>query len=137
MHNAFKNRISELKKRVNEQCRILGSLAESLEGEDRLRQLIKRVEGQCEALSSLAGGSDFSGEGFVLSWPETRSLFLEYLEFKRYEPANARNMLNYLDRFVKKPITAPMDVMKMFSPLTSARICTNNLDLKVYCTADD
>jgi hypothetical protein len=121
MPNASKNRISELKKRVNEQCRILGSLAESLEGEDRLRQLIKRVEGHCEALSSLASGSVIGG-GFVLSWPETRSLFLQYLEFKRYEPANARNMLNYLDRFIKKPITAPMDVMKLFSPLTRAHL---------------
>jgi hypothetical protein len=45
MPNASKNRISELKKRVNEQCRILGSLAESLKGEDRLRQLIKRLRG--------------------------------------------------------------------------------------------
>jgi hypothetical protein len=123
MPNASKNRISELKKRVNEQCRILGSLAESLEAEDRLRQLIKRVEGHCEALSSLASGSGgVIGGGFILSWPETRSLFLQYLEFKRYEPANARNMLNYLDRFVKKPITAPMDVMKLFSPLTRAHL---------------
>jgi hypothetical protein len=104
MHNASKNRISELKKRVNEQCRILGSLAESLEGGNRLRQLLRRVEGHCEALSSLAsGGVPVEGEGFVLSWPERRSLFLQYLEFKRYEPANAKNMLNYLDRFIKKP----------------------------------
>jgi len=107
--------IDELKKRVEEQCRALGSLAESLEGEDRLGQLLRRVEGQCETLSSLAGG------GFVLSWPETRQMFLQYLEFKRYEPANARNMLNYLDRFVKEPITAPMDVMKLFSPLTAGQ----------------
>jgi len=114
------DKISELKKRVEEQCRTLGSLAGSLEGENRFGQLLRRVEGQCEALSSLAG--DFSGGGFVLSWPETRSLFLEYLEFKRYEPHNARNMLNYLDRFVKKPITAPMDVMKLFSPLTRAHL---------------
>jgi hypothetical protein len=121
MHNASKNTISELKKRVNEQCRRLSILASSMEGGDRLGQLLRRVEGQCEALSSLAGGS-VSGEGFVLSWPETRSLFLEYLEFKRYEPANARNMLNYLDRFIKKPITAPMDVMKLFSPLTRAHL---------------
>jgi intergrase/recombinase len=113
------DKISELKKRVEEQCRALGSIAESLEGENRFGQLLRRVEGQCEALSSLAG--DFSGGEFVLSWPETRSLFLEYLEFKRYEPHNARNMLNYLDRFVKKPITAPMDVMKIFSPLTAGQ----------------
>ena len=86
MPNASKNRISELKKRVNEQCRILGSLAESLEGEDRLGRLFKRVEGHCEALSSLASGSvSVGGEGFVLSWPETRQMFLQYLEFKRYE----------------------------------------------------
>ncbi len=45
-------------------------------------------------------------------------MFLQYIEFKRYEPANARNMLNYLDRFVKQPIATPMDVMKIFSPLT-------------------
>jgi len=121
MPNASKNRISELKKRVNEQCRILGSLAESLEGGNRLRQLLRHVEGQCDALSSLASGGVIGG-GFVLSWPETRSLFLEYLEFKRYEPHNARNMLNYLDRFVRKPITAPMDVMKLFSPLTRAHL---------------
>jgi len=115
------DKISELKKRVDEQCRALGSLASSMEGEDRLGQLLRRVEGRCEALSSLASGGGVSGEGFVLSWPETRSLFLEYLEFKRYEPANAKNMLNYLDRFIKKPITAPMDVMKLFSPLTAGQ----------------
>jgi hypothetical protein len=109
-------RIEELRRRVEEQCRTLGSLAENLEGEDGLGQLLRRVGEQCEALSSLSFGG-----GFVLSWPETRSLFLEYLEFKRYEPANARNMLNYLDRFVKKPIRAPMDVMKLFSPLTAGQ----------------
>ncbi|MGB9659000.1 MAG: hypothetical protein ACPLY9_00550 [Nitrososphaerales archaeon] len=48
-------------------------------------------------------------------------MFLQYLEFKRYEPANARNMLNYLDRFVKQPITSPMDVMRLFSPLTAGQ----------------
>jgi intergrase/recombinase len=116
MHNASE-RIGELKKRVDEQCKRLSILASSMEGEDRLGQLLRRVEGQCEALSSLAGGGVIGG-GFVLSWPETRQMFLQYLEFKRYEPANARNMLNYLDRFVKKPIKAPMDVMKLFSPLT-------------------
>jgi len=100
-----------------QKAEVLKSLAESLEGEDRFGQLLRRVEGQCEALSSLSFGG-----GFVLSWPETRQKsFLEYLEFKRYEPANARNMLNYLDRFVKKPIRAPMDVMKTFSPLTAGQ----------------
>jgi len=111
------DKISELKRRVDEQCKALNSLASSIEGEDRLGQLFKRVEGRCEALSSLASG-DVSGGVFVLSWPETRHMFLQYVEFKRYEPANARNMLNYLDRFVKKPITAPSDVMRIFSPLT-------------------
>jgi intergrase/recombinase len=114
------DKISELKKRVDEQCKALGSLASSIEGEDRLGQLFKRVEGRCEALSSLAAG-DVAGEGFVLSWPETRQMFLQYLEFKRYEPANARNMLNYLDRFVKEPLKEPLDVMRMFSPLTAGQ----------------
>jgi intergrase/recombinase len=113
-------RIEELKRRVDKQREALKSLAESLESENRLGQLLRRVEGRCEALSSLAGGS-VSGEGFVLSWPETRQMFLQYLEFKRYEPANARNMLNYLDRFVRQPITAPLDVMKLFSPLTAGQ----------------
>jgi len=114
------DKISELKKRVNEQCKALGSLASSIEGEDRLGQLFKRVEGRCEALSSFAAGG-VSGEGFVLSWPETRQIFLQFLEFKRYEPANARNMLNYLDRFVKEPLKEPLDVMRMFSPLTAGQ----------------
>ena len=110
------DRINELKKRVEEQGRALGSLASSIEGEDRLGRLLKRVEGQCEALSSLAGG--VSDEGFVLSWPETRQMFLQYVEFKRYEPQNGRNMVSYLDRFVREPVKVPMDVMKIFSPLT-------------------
>jgi intergrase/recombinase len=114
------DKISELKKRVDEQCKALGSLASSIEGEDRLGQLFKRVEGRCEALSSLIAGG-VSGEGFVLSWPETRQMFLQYLEFKRYEPANARNMLNYLDRFVKEPLKEPLDVMRVFSPLTTGQ----------------
>jgi len=49
----YKDKIGELKKRVEEQCRTLGSLASSMEGEDRLGQLLKRVERQCETLSSL------------------------------------------------------------------------------------
>jgi hypothetical protein len=77
---------------------------------------MRRVEGYCEALTSLASGG-FVGEGFVLSWPETRGLFLEYLEFKRYEPRNARNLVSYLDRFVREPIRAPMDVMGVFLSL--------------------
>ena len=40
------------------------------------------------------------------------------MQFKRYEPRNARNLLGYLDRLVKKPIRAPVDVMQLFSPLT-------------------
>ena len=45
--------------------------------------------------------------GFTLSWPETRELFLQYVKFKRYEPANARNLIGYLDRFVTQPIRGP------------------------------
>jgi len=80
MHNASEGKIGELKRLVDEQCRVLGSLASSIEGEDRLGQLLKRVEGRCEALSSLASGG-VSGEGFILSWSETRQMFLQYLEF--------------------------------------------------------
>ncbi|MEM3875416.1 MAG: integrase [Candidatus Bathyarchaeia archaeon] len=109
--------IEQLKRRVEEQARALGSLASSMEGEVRLGELVRRVEKPCEALSSLAAGG-VSFEGFVLSWPETRELFLQYVEFKRYEPANARNMIGYLDRFVKTPIKEPLDVMRLFSPLT-------------------
>ncbi|MEM3596532.1 MAG: integrase [Candidatus Bathyarchaeia archaeon] len=112
--------IEQLKRRVEVQARALGSLASSIEGEDRLGELVRRVEKPCEALSSLAAGG-VSFEGFVLSWPETRELFLQYVEFKRYEPANARNMINYLDRFVKTPIKEPLDVMRLFSPLTAGQ----------------
>ena len=105
-----------MRRRVEEQCRALGSLASSIEEGD-LGRLINRVEDSCRALSSLLS-SGVVDEGYVLSWPETRSLFIEYLEFKRYEPRNRRNMLNYLDRFVKEPIKSPMDVMKVFSGLT-------------------
>ena len=113
-------KISELKKRVEVQRKALGSLAESLEEEDSLKDLRERVEKPCEALRFLAvgGGAD---ERFVLSWSETRHLFLQYLEFKRYEPANARNMLNYLDRFVKEPMKESLDVMRVFSPLTAGQ----------------
>jgi hypothetical protein len=45
MHNASKDKIGELKKRVEEQCKALGSLASSIEGENRLGNLMKRVEG--------------------------------------------------------------------------------------------
>jgi intergrase/recombinase len=112
-----KDKISELKKRVDEQCKALGSLASSIEGEDKLGDLMRRVEKPCEALSSLTVAG-VSGEGFVLSWSETRQLFLQYIEFKRYDPENAKNMLNYLDKFVREPIKAPIDVMKVFSGLS-------------------
>jgi len=70
-------------------------------------------------LESLAS-SGVSGGGFVLSWPETR-LFVQYLQLKRYEPRNARNLLGYLDRLVKQPIRAPVNVMQLFSPLTTGQ----------------
>ena len=110
-------KIDELKRRVEKQCKVLASLASSVESENALRGLREQVEGSCEAFSSLAAGLG-GGGGFVLRWDETRKLFLQYIEFKRYEPANAKNMLSYLDRFVKGPIATPMDVMKLFSPLS-------------------
>ena len=110
-------KIDELKRRVEKQRKALASLASSVEGENALRGLRERVEGSCKAFSSLAAGLG-GGGGFVLSWPETRQMFLQYIEFKRYEPANAKNMLSYLDRFVKQPLATPMDVMKLFSPLS-------------------
>jgi hypothetical protein len=61
MHNASE-KIGELKRRVEEQCKALGSLASSIEGENRLGNLMKRVEGPCQALSSLAAVG-VSGEG--------------------------------------------------------------------------
>ncbi|MGC9095053.1 MAG: integrase [Candidatus Bathyarchaeia archaeon] len=110
------DRIGELKKRVEDQCRALGSLALSMDDEDKLGQLMGRVEASCEALRSIAGVG--RGGSYVLSWPKTRHMFLQYLEFKRYERRNARNMLSYLDRFVQKPLRTPMDVMRLFSPLS-------------------
>jgi intergrase/recombinase len=112
--------IEKLKRRVDEQRRVLGSLASSLDEEGRLDGLMRRVDGQCRILESLASG-DISSGGFVLNWPETRDLFVQYLQFKRYEPRNARNLLGYLDRLVKQPIKAPVDVMQLFSPLTAGQ----------------
>jgi len=98
--------MDELKRWVEEQCRAFESLAASLEGEDRFRDLRRREEKPCEASSSLVAGV---GEGFVLSRHEKRSLFLQYVEFKRYESADALDMLNYIGSFVKTPITAQTD----------------------------
>jgi len=39
------DRIGELKKRVEDRCKALIGLAESLEGEDRLRQLMSGLKG--------------------------------------------------------------------------------------------
>jgi hypothetical protein len=75
MPNASKNRISELKKRVNEQCRILGSLAESLEGGTGLVNCLSGLRGSVK-FKLLAGG--VIGGGFILSWPETRQMFLQF-----------------------------------------------------------
>jgi len=49
-------KINELKKRVEVQRKVLGSLAESLEGDDILKDLRERVEKPCEALRFLAAG---------------------------------------------------------------------------------
>jgi hypothetical protein len=80
MHNASKDKIGELKKRVEEQCRALGSLASSLEDEDKLGELMKRVEKPFEAFSSLAAG--VVGEGSLLR-TETRQIFLNNIDFKQ------------------------------------------------------
>jgi len=109
-------KISELKKRVDEQRKALGSLASSLGGGERVEQLARRVDSQCEALSFLAACA--SGEGFVLSWPQTKQLFLRYIEFKRYNRKTASEMISHLERFVRKPIATPLDVMDVFSGLT-------------------
>ena len=127
-----KDRISSLKKRVDEQCRALGSLAESLEGEDRLGELMGRVEASCEVLGSLAAGASGEGGGFVLSWPETRRLFLQYVEFRKYHPRNAKSMVSYMDRFVREPIKAPLDVMKAFTGLSAGQSHNLNRAMRAW-----
>jgi len=87
-------------------------LASSLDEEGRPDGLMS-FDGQRRVLESLAT-CGVSGWGFVLNWPETRHLFVQYLQFKRYEPRNARNLLGYLDRLVKKPNKAPVDIMQLF-----------------------
>jgi hypothetical protein len=66
---------ANLKKRVNEQCRILGSLAESLEGGTGLVNCLSGLRGSVK-FKLLAGG--VIGGGFILSWPETRQMFLQF-----------------------------------------------------------
>jgi hypothetical protein len=84
-----------------------------VEGEgSKTEGLMKRVGRRYNALSFLTReGED---EGFVLRWSETRQLFLEYVDFKKYNPRNAKKMVSYLDRVVKELVKAPLDVMKMF-----------------------
>jgi len=66
-------KINELKKRVEVQRKVLGSLAKSLEGED----ILKRFKGTSG--EAVRGTTLFSrwwaDERFVLSWPETRRCF--------------------------------------------------------------
>ncbi|MBC7131179.1 hypothetical protein H5T51_08235 [Candidatus Bathyarchaeota archaeon] len=97
--------IDELKRRVEEQAKALDLLARRLDEETALNHIASRVEESHNALNRLAKSFSEDGlAGYVLNWSETRNMFLQYIKFKRYEPANARNMLNYLDRFIKKPL---------------------------------
>jgi hypothetical protein len=60
--------IDELKRRVEEQAKALGSLASNPEGSDRLEELMRRVEKPCEALGTLTIGAGEEGAEFVLNW---------------------------------------------------------------------
>jgi hypothetical protein len=77
-------RIGELKKRVEEQGKVLRSLAESLEGGDRLAQFMSRVEGYCEALTSLTSGilmeASTGLQVFRLKRVELNMSFYRYLQ---------------------------------------------------------
>jgi hypothetical protein len=50
----------------------------------------------CKVLGSLQAGSKGKSEVFALSWPETRRLFLQYVEFKNYNPRNAKGMVSHM-----------------------------------------
>jgi len=39
---------------------------------------------------------------------------LQYVEFKMYNPRNAKCMVSYMDRFVSERIKSSLDVMKTF-----------------------
>jgi hypothetical protein len=54
--------LESLKRRVDEQWRVLGSLASSLDEEGRLDGLMRRVDDQCRVLESLASGGFSSGK---------------------------------------------------------------------------
>jgi len=54
--------LESLKRRVDEQRRVLGSLASSLDEESRLDGLMRRVDDQCRVLESLASGGFSSGK---------------------------------------------------------------------------
>ncbi|MGC8998854.1 MAG: hypothetical protein ACP5JW_05615 [Candidatus Bathyarchaeia archaeon] len=121
-------RIEEIKKSVEEQCRKLECLRAVMEGEGDIGELRKRVNMQCKVLGSLEVG--LRGEGFALSWPETRQMFLQYIEFKKYNQRNARCMVSYIDRFVKEPIRAPLG-FTFSRVLCSIRACWHTL-YKLY-----
>jgi intergrase/recombinase len=53
----------------------------------------------------------------VLSWPETKKGFLEYVRYKRYSEGHAKAMVSHMDRFVDV-IRGPLDVMRVFAPLS-------------------
>jgi intergrase/recombinase len=125
-------RIEEIKKSVEEQRRKLESLRTVVEGEGVIGELRKRVGEQCEVLGSLGAGLRGEGEGFALSWPETRHLFLQYVEFKKYNPRNAKCMISYMDRFVREPIRAPLDVMKVFTGLSAGQSHNLNRALSAW-----
>ena len=77
-------RIGELKKRVEEQGKVLRSLAESLERGDMVAQFMSRVEGYCEALTSLTSGilmeASTGLQVFRLKRVELNMSFYRYLQ---------------------------------------------------------
>jgi len=53
----------------------------------------------------------------AIVWSEVRRGFLEFAA-ERYAPHTIRNLISYLDRFVKKPIRDSRDVLGLFSGLS-------------------
>jgi intergrase/recombinase len=54
------------------------------------------------------------------------------VEAKRYSPAWAKNMVRYLDRFVKAPIGSPMDVLRLFKGLSFGQQHQLNRALRAF-----
>ena len=78
---------------------------------------VKRVISQAPAFNI----PFYEEEEFVINWLDERDDFITYLKARKYSEKYVKDIISFLDRYLRRPVSTPKDVIEIFAPLTPSQ----------------